>query len=87
MKSLINIAETIRKYIVEEVMFEKDESILGLEDPLLESNIIDSPNLVYLVAFLDEEFNVDVPPEDLVPENFESVQAISIYLSKLVGNK
>lgn len=75
-----DIESTIRRFIVREILFEEDESILELDDPLLEREIIDSPSLVHLVLFLDKEFNISIPQDDVVPENFETIQTLCAYL-------
>jgi acyl carrier protein len=30
-----------------------------------------------MLSFLEEKFNIQIPGEDLVPENFESISAIT----------
>ncbi len=74
-------AETaIRKYIVNEIMFKKDESVLGFEESLLERGVLDSMAMVELIAFLEREFSVKVARTDMVPENFDSIQAIAQFI-------
>jgi len=74
-------AETaIRKYIVNEIMFKKDESVLGFEESLLERGVLDSMAMVELIAFLEREFSVKVARTDMVPENFDSIQAIAQFV-------
>ena len=47
------------------------------EDQLLERMVLDSLHLITLVSSLEERFGVVVTPEDLVPENFQSIAAIA----------
>ena len=75
-----DMESTIRRYIVREILLAEDESILEFDDPLLEPDIVDSAALIDLVMFLGQEFNISIPPDALVPENFETVQTISAYL-------
>lgn len=49
---------------------------------LLESRILDSLSVLKLVLYIEKRFGVVVPPEELVPENFETVASISAYLRK-----
>ena len=71
---------TIRRYIVNEIMFKKDESAIGFEDSLLEHGVLDSMAMVELIAFLEGEFGVKVARTDMVPENFETIQAIAQFV-------
>ncbi len=61
-----------------QVAIENDEDLLG-------HAAIDSLAVVGLVAFLEKEFDVHIPPEDVTIDNFRSVQAISSYLDKRAG--
>lgn len=76
------IENTIRKYIVNEIMFTKDESALKFEDSLLERGVLDSSAMVELIAFLEREFGVSVARTDMVPENFDTIQAIAEFVRR-----
>ncbi len=69
-------------YIKNEIADEPFDAIEEQED-LLGGGIIDSMGMIRLIAFLEKEFQINVPPEDMVLENFMTVERISIYLSKI----
>ena len=48
---------------------------------LLSAGIVDSLGILRLVAFIEERFGVKVPDEDVVFENFQSLQAMANYVS------
>ena len=50
---------------------------------LLEEIGLDSLEIVRLVNFLEDEFNISVDVEELVPENFESVDRVVAMLTGL----
>ena len=77
----------INDYISRE--FVRDASLLPLGNaaPLLETDILDSLNLLRLVVFISERFGVTVDDLDLVPENFDSVDAICAYLRSRDGDR
>jgi acyl carrier protein len=74
------IEATIRRFIVNEIMFKKDEAAISYDDSLLEHGVLDSMAMVELIAFLEGEFGVKVARTDMVPENFETVQAIAQFI-------
>ena len=45
-------------------------------DRLIDDGIIDSLDLVTLVTVLMDEYDVEISVDDLVPENFNSAQAM-----------
>ena len=53
------------------------------EENLIEEEILDSFDIVTLVAKLNEEFDVEITPADLIPENFNSAQKIYELVTRL----
>jgi acyl carrier protein len=51
--------------------------------PLLGLNIIDSSRLFELVHFIGSEFAVKIPFDQIVPENFESICAITTLIERI----
>jgi len=48
--------------------------------PLLESGILDSQGVLDLVSFLEERFAIAVADEELVPENFQTIDRITAFV-------
>ena len=51
---------------------------------LIDDKILDSFDIVTLVAEIDAEFDVAIPAEELVPENFNSAKALYDLIEKLL---
>lgn len=49
---------------------------------LFESDMLDSLGIAQLVAALEETFNIEIDPEDILPENFSTVNEISALVRK-----
>jgi len=77
---VIEMEAIINDYISKEVV--QDPSLLPLanDTSLLETGILDSLSLLKLVLFVQERFGTAVDDVDIVPENFDSVDAICVYL-------
>lgn len=67
-------------FIKKKLLVGQEDLALTAEDDLLESGLIDSLGAMRLIAFMEESFDIQVPPEDMVIENFESVKAMSNYI-------
>jgi acyl carrier protein len=81
MMTQIETKSKIKEYIVNATLAE-DKNIS--DDTLLfETGLLDSMGLLFLIEFLKEEFGVQVNDEELLPENFESVNSII----KFIGGK
>lgn len=81
------MVSSIIKYITEELINEELDDDLNKDDDLLGSGLIDSLGMMKLVVFIENEFKVSVPPEDMTIENFMTVDCIDQYLqSKIDGH-
>jgi acyl carrier protein len=76
------MTERILKYISEELLNNELEDELEPQDDLLGGGILDSLGMMKLILFIETEFDTKVPPQDMVIENFMTVQHISDYLAK-----
>ena len=50
---------------------------------LIDKGILDSFDIVTLVAEIDMDYGVAIPPEELTPENFASVPALHDLICRL----
>lgn len=46
-------------------------------DSLLDTGILDSFGMMHLLSFLEERFQMQLDSEELMPENFDTIDAIS----------
>ncbi|MBQ8140149.1 MAG: acyl carrier protein [Clostridia bacterium] len=53
------------------------------ETALIDDGILDSLDIVSIVTEVYSEFDVRIPPEEIVPENFNSAQALWELISRL----
>lgn len=79
------VLDTLRTYVVERILQDSNVAIEP-ETPLLEWGILNSISTVQLIGFIRDEFQVDVPPEDVVGSNFKDLRSISQLLAQLDGN-
>ena len=50
---------------------------------LIEDHILDSLSMILLVSELEDEFDIEISAREIVPENFQSVEAISRLMERL----
>jgi len=79
MNDNVNYSETITDFIVDNFLF-GDRDKLKMDTPLFEKGIIDSTGVLELVAFIEENFIVTVADEELVQDNFSSINSIDSFL-------
>ena len=57
------------------------------EEHLIDYHILESMMMVQLVAALNDEFDIEITPRDIVPENFQSVKAINEMVERLLEDE
>jgi len=80
------IRQTVKKFILENILFEDDENALDYDDSFLEKGIIDSTGVLEVVSFIEEEFNISVDDDELVPENLDSVNKLAKFVNEKTGS-
>ena len=58
------------------------KSFEGVED-IIEGGYLDSFELMALISTLAEEFDIEIDVDEIVPENFNSVEAIAAMVERL----
>ena len=75
------MTQEITKYISQEI-----DTDITAEEELLSSGLIDSITIMKVIAFIEDRYGVKVPPQDMIIENFNTVESMSEYLKGQVQN-
>jgi acyl carrier protein len=77
----MSVEQKVRSYILENFLFTDDESALNSEDSFLEKGVLDSTGILEVIYFLEEEFEISIDDEEMIPENLDSVNNIVKFVS------
>jgi acyl carrier protein len=78
--------DQIRQW-VQETAERKGVEIAGDDDSLTTSGVIDSLAIFRLVSFIEDTFGVRIADEEIVNDNFKSVNDIDRFVSSKLGAK
>jgi acyl carrier protein len=81
------IEAKVRGYILENLMFSSNENELANDASLLEQGVIDSTGVLEIILFLEGEFGIEVKASEMLPENFDSVNNMVRFVSRLHGTQ
>lgn len=73
--------EQLRKFITDNFLFGRPVD-LSDDDSLQDAGIIDSTGVLELVTFLEETYRVQVRDSELLPENLDSINRLTGFLSR-----
>ncbi|MEI6267268.1 MAG: acyl carrier protein [Methylococcaceae bacterium] len=78
----INMKKTIRKYILENLLFTDDESTLQDDESFLDGGIIDSTGVMEIILFIEESFGFRVNDDEMLPANLDSVNNLATFIQR-----
>ncbi|NUM46871.1 MAG: acyl carrier protein [Anaerolineales bacterium] len=76
----MNIESSVEKFILEDLLSGSRSTKIGLDESLVSSGILDSLALLRMISFLEEKFGVTVNDDEVVPENFETINVIKSFV-------
>ena len=77
------VSNKVKDFLKKEMFRKKGNDEMGDDINLLESGIIDSLGLIRLIEYLENAFSLNIPDEEVLAENFESMSAIVALIGKL----
>jgi acyl carrier protein len=60
----------------------RDVGSVADQESLLESGILDSMGVMSLVAFLEGKYRISIADDDMMPENFDTIDAIAAFVER-----
>lgn len=76
------LANQIKNFICREIIGNDESMELDNTTLLLDSGIIDSMGIMKLLAYLEDVFLLKIASDDLIPENFETIDTICSLVGK-----
>ena len=76
----MEIESTLRKYVREQCLPRSADAQFADERNLFESGVLDSAGLISFIGFIETEFDLKIPDEDLIPAHFMSIASIAEYI-------
>jgi acyl carrier protein len=81
MPQLEQIERELRDFVVEHFLFGQNIQ-LSETDSFLERGLIDSTGVLELVSFVEQTYGFQIQDDELVPENFDSLAALTRYAKR-----
>jgi acyl carrier protein len=81
----MDIKTSIKQHISKNILFSGQDFAPDDDASFLEQGIIDSLGFMELVAFVEKEYGIKVGPQDLVPDNFDSVNKLSRFIGSRIA--
>ena len=83
----MQILENIEKVLLTEIAGDSGKKSINPDEDLLEQRFVDSLGLMKLILHIENTFGIKVEDEDIIPENFQSLNSMATFVSKKIQNK
>lgn len=70
-------AERIKQLMAEHLTYSGSWSQVDEDYPLLAKHVIDSLGMLKLVSLIEEEFDIEIDDDDVVPGNWKTIRDIA----------
>lgn len=74
------VRNTVAKIISETMDIDMDKVAVRDDESLIESGLIDSVSIVPLIEYFGAEFEIEIEPEELTLEYWDSIKAITAFI-------
>jgi len=78
----MELERELRTFVVDNFLFGQADETFSNADSFLEKGLIDSMGILTLVEFVTDKYSIVVEDEEMVPENWDSVQRIASFVQK-----
>jgi acyl carrier protein len=78
----MNAHEKMTRFIANEFLPDTNPNDIPNELNLMDAGIVDSLGLLKIVVFLEEVLNISIEPEQMLPENLCSINAMLALVEK-----
>ncbi len=79
----MDISSKLTQFIQEELL--ENQTQITQDTALFTSGLLDSVDLVELTTFLENEFNIKINEQDIIINNFNTINSMQNFISKKTG--
>ena len=79
------LCRNLRTLVDDNLLFGQTDGFYSDDDSFMEKGIVDSTGVLQLVTLLEQQFQIRVLDDDLVPENFDSINNLGRFIEAKLG--
>lgn len=80
-----DLMQRVRDYVTQNFLYMRPDFPLGEDDRLLGRGVLDSMGVLELIAFLGDEFGIDVADDEITEANLGTLRSITNYVASKVA--
>lgn len=85
LKKIDEIKPVLKKFIIENFLPSTGLNSFKDDDSFMEKGIVDSTGVLELLEFIEDEFDIKVQDEEVVPDNLDSLDRLNAFIRRKLG--
>jgi acyl carrier protein len=81
-----SVSEILQRFIKDNFLPSAGLNVFGDDDSFMEKGILDSTGVLELLEFIEEEFDIKVDDEEIIPNNFDSLNKLASFIQRKKDN-
>ncbi len=78
------VSKAVREFIFGNFLYGQERP-LGDKDSFLNEGILESTGVLELVNFVEEKYGISVEEDELTPDNFDSINNVTVFINRKLG--
>lgn len=78
---MANIKQELREFIIDNFLFGDTETKFSDSDSFMDTGIIDSTGILEVITFIEENYEVKVEDDEILPENLDSLDNLEKFIN------
>ncbi|MGA2235105.1 MAG: acyl carrier protein [Terriglobales bacterium] len=74
------IEQEVRQFVIENFIFDNNHRNFSNDDSFFDTGLLDSMGVLTLVDFVNEKYGIPIEDDELLPENWDSVNRIATFV-------
>jgi len=83
----MSLEQTLKVFIEENLVRDKSSGPVANDESLLARGVLDSLGLMNLIAFIEEKTGLRISDDEVMLENFETIDAIVATIDRVRGGR
>ena len=83
----MSLADELEKYLLDEISIYTDNNSISKNEDLINKGILDSLGIMKLIEHLEKTFDITVLDEEIVPDNFQTLENLETFVQQKLNDK
>lgn len=84
--SKADVKEKLFQFFQNNILYNESVNEIDGDESLIDSGYIDSTGIIGLVTFIEKAYNIRVNDNEILPENFDTINCIYNYICGKIEN-